>query len=187
MDFDKAVRNRKSVRNFSSKKPNWRAIIECIDAARYAPIAGKNFTLKFIMLQDKEKIQQLSKAAEQDFIARAPYVIAVYSDNARLKNLFGEEKGEVYSRQGAGAAIQNILLSIEDHKLAGCWVGHCDEEQAKKILKIPDKMTLEAIIPVGYDSERKKTKPKTKIELDNILYFDEHKKKQMKAPFSPET
>ncbi len=187
MDFDKAVRNRKSVRNFSSKKPNWRAVIECIDAARYAPVAGKNFTLKFIMIQDKEKIQQLAKAAEQDFIAQAPYIIAVYSDNARLKNLFGEEKGEVYSRQQTGAAIQNILLSIEDHKLAGCWVGHYDEEEIKKLLKIPDSMTLEALIPVGYESERKKTKPKERINMDSILYFDQHGKKQMKMPFSPES
>jgi len=187
MDFDKAVRNRKSVRNFSNKKPNWRAIIECIDAARYAPIAGKNFTLKFIMLQDKEKIQKLANAAEQDFIAQAPYIIAVYSDSTRLKTLFGEEKGEIYSRQGAGAAIQNILLAIEDHKLAGCWVGHYDETEAKKILKIPDSMALEAVIPVGYESERKKTKPKERINMDSILYFNEHKKKQMKAPPRSET
>jgi len=187
MDFDKLVKSRKSVRSFSDKKPDWRDLIECVDAARQIPTAGKNFILRFIILQDREKIQKIAKAAEQDFIAKARAMIIVYSDNTRLKTLFGDENGEKYSRHEAGAAIQSILLSIENHKLSGCWVGHYDEDEIKKILKIPDKMELEAIIPIGYEFRRTKTKPKEKISMDSILYFDEHKKKQMKSPFSPES
>jgi len=185
MDADKAIKTRKSVRSFSDIKPDWRAIIECVDAARYAPVAGKNFTLKFIILREKEKIYEIAKACEQDFVADAHYIIAVYSDNTRLKTLFGEQKGEIYSRQGAGAAIQNILLSVQDHKLAACWVGHYDEARIKTILRIPEKMELEAIIPVGY--EFKKTKPREKINIDSILYFDRHKNSKMRTPYSPES
>ena len=185
MDVDKAIKTRKSVRSFSDVKPDWRAIIECVDAARHAPIAGKNFTLKFIIVRQKERIYEIAKACEQDFVADAPYIIAVYSDNGRLKTLFGEEKGEIFSRQGAGAAIQNILLSIQDHKLAACWVGHYDEDQIKDILRIPERMEMEAIIPVGY--EFKKTKPRQKINIDSILYFEQHNKPKMRTPYSPET
>lgn len=185
MDFEKLVKSRQSVRKFSDKKPDWRDIIECIDTARYIPIAGKNFILRFLLIQDKEKIQKIAKDSEQDFIAKAHYVIAVYSDNKRLKTLFGEEKGNIYSRHEAGAAIQTILLSLEDHGLAGCWVGHFDEEEIKIVLKIPEQMTLEAIIPVGY--EFKKTKLREKINIDSVLYFDEHKKEQMRKPYQPET
>lgn len=185
MDFDKVVKSRHSVRNFSDKKLDWRDLIECVDAARHIPTAGKNFILKFIILQDKEKIEKIAKAAEQDFIAKAKAMIIVYSDNTRLKILFGDEKGEKYSKHEAGAAIQSILLAIEDRKLSGCWVGHYDEDEIKKILKIPDKMELEAVIPIGH--EFKKTKQKEKISMDSILYFEEHKKKQMKVPFSPES
>ena len=46
MDLDKTIKARRSVRKFKSSKPNWRDILECIDAMRYAPMAGNNFSLK---------------------------------------------------------------------------------------------------------------------------------------------
>ncbi|MDE1848512.1 MAG: nitroreductase family protein [Nanoarchaeota archaeon] len=184
MNFDSVVKSRKSVRRFSNKKPDWRAIIEAIDSARFAPTAGKNFTLKFIMVKDRETIQEIADAAEQSFIAKAHYLVAAYSDISRLTNLFGK-RGEIYSRQQAGAAIQNFLLSIQDRGLATCWVGHFNDDKIKKILKIPDKMQMEAVFPVGYELGKSAKKPK--IELDRILFFDQHKKKKMKVPYNPET
>ena len=55
MELDKAIKSRKSVRKFTSKKPNWRDIVECIDAARYAPMAGNNYTLKFIVIDNSNE------------------------------------------------------------------------------------------------------------------------------------
>jgi nitroreductase len=60
MDLSKAIRSRKSVKKFSTKKPDWRDIIECVDAARYAPMAGNNYSLKFIIIDDKETIEKIS-------------------------------------------------------------------------------------------------------------------------------
>jgi len=114
MDLDKAIQKRKSVRNFKqTKKPDWRDIIECIDSARYAPMAGGCYSLKFICVDDKEKIQKLAEAAQQDFIQEVSYVIVVCSNPVRTIRDY-EERGEIYVRQQAGAAIQNILLKIEE-------------------------------------------------------------------------
>lgn len=184
MEFDKVVKLRKSVRNFSDKKPDWRDIIESLDDTRFAPIAGNNFTLYFILVDDRDKIQAIANAAEQTFIAKAHYVVVAYSDPERLINLF-KERGKIYSRQQAGAIIENFLLSIEDKGLSSCWVGHFDDTQIKTLLKIPDKMELEAVFPIGY--EFGKNPKRNKIELDRILYFNEHKKKKMKSPRSAET
>ena len=184
MDFEKAVHARKSVRKFSHKKVDWRDVIECVDAARYIPLAGKNFTMKFIIIKNKDKIQKIADAAEQSFITEAPYVVAVFSDKSRLTNMF-DSRGERYSLQQAGAAIQTILLSAVDHGLSACWVGHYDDKAIKTLLKIPDKADLEAVIPIGY--EYKKEKPREKINMDRILFFEENKNKKMHAPYSPET
>lgn len=183
MKLDEAIKSRKSVRKFAGKKPDWRTVIECIDSMRFAPTAGKNFILKIILVSDKKKIQKIAKAAEQDFIATAHYVVAVYSDPARLSNLFGE-RARIYLKQQAGAAIQNFLLSIESRGLATCWVGHFDENQIKNLLKIPENMEVEAVFPVGY--ELGKTNMKERIPLDRILFFEDAKTKKMKAPVKPE-
>ena len=177
MDLNKAIQNRHSVRKFKTKKPSWKKIIECLDSVRYAPMAGNNFTLKLILVDDKEKIQKITDAAQQPFISQAKYVIVVCSDPSRPKNAYGK-KSEAFVRQQAGAAIQNFLLKIEEAGLATCWVGYFVEEIIKRELKIPDKVQVEAVFPIGY--EYKKSKKRLKIELDNILYFNNYKNKKMK-------
>lgn len=179
MELDKAIKERKSIRKFKDKKPNWREIIECIDVTRYSPMAGNNFTLKLILVDDKEKIQKLAEASQQSFVGQVKYIVVVCSDSSRLINSYGK-RGEIYSRQQAGAAIENFLLKIEEKKLATCWIGYFVEEQVKRILKIPENIDVEALFPIGY--EFKKEKPRKKIDLDNILYFNEYKNKKMKIP-----
>ena len=177
MELDKAIRSRKSTRKFKLKKPDWRDIIECIDVMRYAPMAGNNFSLKFILVDDKEKIKKMADCAQQQFIAETNYVVVVYSNPSRTLNSFGK-KGEVYSRQQAGAAIQNFLLKIEAKGLASCWIGHFVEEQIKDALKIPKTSNIEALLPIGYSMEKKKKG--RRIELDNVLRFNNSKNEKMK-------
>ena len=179
MDLDKAIQSRKSVRKFNSKKPNWRDIIECVDVARYAPMAGNNYTLKFIVVDNKEKIQMLADAANQSFITQAQYVVVVCTNPSRTVNAYGE-RGKKYCRQQAGAAIQNFLLKIQEKGLATCWVGAFVDDMVKRALNIPEDINVEAIFPIGY--EYFKTKPRPKIEIDRILYFNEYKNKKMKKP-----
>lgn len=179
MELDKAIHNRKSCRKFSTRKPDWRDIIECIDIMRHTPMAGKNFTLKFIFTDNKDAINKIAEASQQDFIKQVHYLVAVCSDNSRTVNSYGK-MGEVYSRQQAGAAIQNFLLKVEEKGLATCWIGHFVEGQIKKELGIPGNINVEAVFPVGY--EFKKEKPSRKINFDNVLYFEKYGNKKMKNP-----
>lgn len=176
MDLDKAIQGRHSVRKFSSKKPEWRNIIECIDSMRYAPMAGNNFTLKIILVDDEEKIKKLAECADQQFIARAKYIVVVCTDASRTKILYGNENGEKWTRQQSGAAIQNFLLKIHEFGLGACWVGYFNEERIKHELKIPDEVSVDAIIPIGYEFEKPKTR-KAKIDLNKILYLNKYENK----------
>ena len=105
--------------------------------------------------------------------------MVVCSTTSRTINSFGK-RGKIYLRQQAGAAIQNFLLSIEEKNLSTCWVGHFVDEQIKRELKIPDNVNIEALFPIGY--EFKKETPKTKVNLDRILYFKQYGNKKMKRP-----
>lgn len=177
MDLNKAIQSRKSVRKFTNKSPDWRDIIECIDAARYAPSAGNNFTAKFILVDDATLITKIADACQQDFISTAHYVVVVCSDTSRTINAYGKERGERYCRQQAGAAIENFLLKIQEKKLATCWVGHFPDEMIKRELKIPSDVLIEAVFPIGYENGKQKERKETSI--DSILYFNEYKNKKM--------
>jgi len=184
MDFDKVIKNRHSVRRFKTMKhANWRDIIKAIDAANSAPLAGNIFTNKFILVIDKEKINQLAEAAQQAFIADADYVVVVCSDNKRLVTSY-YERGKKYAIQQAAAAIENFLLKITDLGLASCWVGAFSDNSVRKILGIPDEIEVEAILPIGY--EMGKANPPEKPNLDRILFFERWKKKYMEPLKKPE-
>ncbi len=180
MDLDKAIQNRHSVRKFSDKKPDWRTIIECIDAMRYAPIAGGNYTLKFIMVDDEEKLQKITEASQQKHVGEVKYIVVVCSNPSRTLNEYGKD-GEKWSRQQAGAAIENFLLKIEESGLATCWVGYFAEAQIKRILKIPADWNVEALLPIGYEYQKARTR-RAKIDMDRVLYFNYYDNKKMKRP-----
>ncbi len=180
MDTEKAIQERKSTRNFSDKKPSWKTIIECIDAARFAPMAGNTFSLRFILVDDKEVIKKISEAAQQDFIADCQYLVVACTDPILTQNAY-EERGTKYLRQQAGAAIENVLLMIQEKGLSTCWVGHFVDYLVREALKIPEGIDVEAVLPIGYESKIKKSqRKKVKIDLDNILYFNKWKNKTMK-------
>ncbi len=174
--LDKIIQSRRSIKKFKSKKPDWRVIIECIDSMKYAPMAGNNFSLKFILVDDFEIIQKLSEFAEQDFFSNSQYVVVVISDENRIRSLF-ENRAEKYLRQQAGAAIQNFLLKITETGLSSCWIGHFYDDKIKRLLKIPENFEIEALFPIGYANE--KPKPKLKKDLDNFLYFNEYGNNKM--------
>ena len=161
-----------------SNKPDWRKIIRAIDAARFAPSAGGQFAMKFILVSDEKKIAELAKASQQNYVGTAQYVVVAVSDDSKLVRSYGE-KGVRYSSQQAGAAIENFLLVLTEEGLVTSWIGHFYENQVKSVLEISDDQTVEAIFPIGKETKVKGSERRAKPDLENILYFDRWKNKKM--------
>jgi nitroreductase len=172
-----AIKKRKSVNRFDKKKPRWERIIRAIDAARFAPSAGNNFVARFILVQDEKKLKELAEASQQDFVKFAKFIVVVVSNESDLIRDYGE-RGKRYAAQQAGAAIENFLLALTEQKLATTWIGHLYNDQIKRALSIPDDMTIEAIFPIGLETKIP-IKPKRKMDLDDVIYFDKWKNRKM--------
>jgi len=183
MDFNKVVRERRSVRKFHTKKPDWRDIIEAFEVGLMAPTAGNIGSVRFLLVEDEEHIMKIRDACQQDFISEAKYVVVVCSDPADILRFYGDS-GEVYVRQQAGAAIQNFLLKITELGLGACWVGAFVETQIKHLLKIPDNVYIEAVIPIGYSAD--KSPRKKRQGLNKSVFFHIYKNKKMKPKRSAE-
>ncbi|MFH1585230.1 MAG: nitroreductase family protein, partial [archaeon] len=130
-------------------------------------------------VDDQSVIQKIANAASQQFITKAKYVVVACSNPSLTINSY-DERGKRYCRQQAGAALQNFLLKIKETGLATCWVGAFSDRLVREALKIPGKINVEAIFPIGY--EIGKTILKRKIDMDRILYFNKYKNKKMRPP-----
>jgi len=185
MQLNKTIKERRSIRKFkTTKTPDWRDIVDAMDSVRYAPMAGDLFSLKFILVDDPDKIAKLasSRGTDQGFVGTAKYIVVVCSDPKHTISSYGE-RGKMYLKQQAGAAIQNFLLSIHEKGLATCWIGSFDNQQIKNILKIPNEVNVEALFPIGYGMEKKLKK--RKIELDKFLYFNQYKREERGKKMNP--
>jgi nitroreductase len=169
MELNEAIEKRASVREFSSKKVKWSDVLEAIDAAVKAPFAGNVSNLRFIIVEDQEVKNKIADFSQQSWMAKAGFVVVVCSDESKLEKMY-LKRGLIYSRQQAGAAIENFLLRITDLGLGACWVGAYSDEIIKQALKIPEHINIEGIIPVGYPA--KKPKKSRKPALENVINWN---------------
>jgi len=151
MDFDKVIEKRKSVRDFTGKVVSWKDILYAVDTAIKGPAAGGDLPLTFLIVEHAENIDKVAEQCEQDWIKNASIVVLVVSDDKHLENQYGD-RGRVYCRQQAGAAINTMLLKLVDLGLGACWVGSYSDAKLRRVFDIPSNKQIEAVIPVGYES-----------------------------------
>lgn len=171
MEFQRVVEKRASFRKFSEKKPKPTEIIKLLDIANLSPSPGNREILRYIVVEDEEIKDKIAEACQQNFVRKAPYVIVVCSYPTHIRNVY-DKRANRYIKQHAGAAIEHILLKAVDLGLVGCWVGAFSEVTIKTLLAIPDKIDVEAVIPIGYKLVTDKTKQRRKPRLQGRVFYD---------------
>ena len=171
MDVLEAIKGRRSIRAFKSEDVPPEIVEKLIDAARWAPSAGNIQPWEFIIVRNPEIKRNLAKAAlNQSFIEEAPVVIVVCADEVRSSQGYGVRGKTLYCIQDTAAATQNIHLAAYSLGLGTCWVGAFNEEEARKILEIPQGVRPVAIIPVGYPAE--KPSARNRRPLNQIIHYE---------------
>jgi len=164
------IDRRRSVRDFGKKRASFKLVIDAVDAANQGPFASNHNNLKFLIVENPDKIAEIADASEQDWIATSGIVVLIVSDDKHLENVYGE-RGRVYSKLQAGAAINTFMLKLTDFGLDSCWVGAYSHEKLRKAFKMPKHVQIEAVVPIGYAV--KHNRKKEKKELEWSLFWEE--------------
>ncbi len=178
MEINKCIKNRCSIRKYKDKKVDESKIIEIIDSGTYAPNSGNLQNWRFVVVNEEDKKEKISKAcSNQVWMNQAPAFIVICSDESEVKRHFGKNATK-FSEQNCAAATQNMLLKAHDLGLSSCWIGGFDEKKIKEILNIPDKdnLKVETIITIGYANEKKAESER--YALKELIYFNDWLKKK---------
>jgi nitroreductase len=170
MQLGEAIKERKSVKKFTGKEVDWKKVIQAIDLTRFAPMAGNMFSVKFIIIRDKNKIKKIADACQQPFINDAGIILVVVSDKEKVDKMFDYNK-KGFAQQQAGAAIQNLLLSLTEKKIDHCWVGFFDDDLVRESVKVPNNQLIETVIALGIGAKIRQPK-KPRPELENLVFFE---------------
>lgn len=161
MDIYEVIKTRRSVRSFRDVPVPEENLKRILEAARLAPSAHNTQEYKFIIVKDAGKRKALARAAsEQRFIHGAPIIIVAVSLNP--EHLMSS--GVPAYPMDLAIALDHITLAAVQEDLGTCWVGAFSQEEVKKILNIPEKCRVVALMPLGtpYDIPSVKTRKSLK-------------------------
>ena len=171
MEISEAIKGRKSIRAFKTQEVPKETVERLVDAARHAPSAGNIQPWDFVIVRKREIKNKLAQAAHQAFIEEAPVVIVVCADENRSSIRYGFRGVTLYCIQDTAAATQNLLLTAYSLGLGACWIGACDENEARKALNAPIGVRTVAMIPIGYPN--KTPSQRSRKPLSQIIHYEE--------------
>jgi nitroreductase len=167
MEVHEAIEKRKSIRSYLDKPIPEDKLLKVLEAARLAPSGGNRQEWKFVVVKDVEKRKKLSQAAVgQAHVAGAPVVIAGVATAPKNMMMCGVPGYPV----DLAIAIDHMTLAAVDAGLGSCWIGAFSQDEARKVMGIPDNYLIVCLLTLGFPADE--GRPKTRKSLDEIVCYD---------------
>ena len=161
MDALEAIRQRRSVRNYTGD-PIPRSDLETIvDAGRLAASGYNRQPWDFIVITDREMIGKLKIAAQ--WMEKAGAIIAVVLDPTSK-----------YWLEDGSAAIENMLIAATALGYGSCWLEGYTlplEDQFKALLGVPQEKRLLTLVPLGVPAA---WPTKEKKALQQVIHWERY-------------
>ncbi|MDP2864173.1 MAG: nitroreductase family protein [bacterium] len=160
MEIKKVIQERYSCRSYKDTPVSEEKLKSILKAAQFAPSASNRQPYKFVIIRDRGKREKLAEAAGQSFIATAAIIIAGVSlEPERIMSC----EVPTYAVDLA-IAMEHIALQACAEGLGTCWIGAFSQQEAKKILGVPEEYKIVALMPIGYSTDSQGLKERKNLE-----------------------
>ena len=157
------ILSRRSIRSYENKDISEEVMRQVLEAGRLAPSAANRQPTHFVVVNDHEILKTLCDSIFSRFVKSAPIAIVGCAD---IKSLLTGKWAVV----DATIAMQNMVIAAWALGIGSCWIGSCNEEKVKELLKIPEKWKVVALITLGYPAEQ--PKPRKKKSFEDMFSFN---------------
>jgi nitroreductase len=157
------ILTRRSIRRYEDKDIPEEILQQILEAGRQAPSAANRQPVHFVIVTDRDILKNLCDNLINRFVKYAPVAIAGCAD---IKSLLTGRWAVV----DATIAMENMVIAAWTFGIGSCWIGACNEERVKELLRIPDKWKFVALLTLGYPAEQPKQRKKKPFE--EMFSFD---------------
>jgi nitroreductase len=157
------ILTRRSIRRYETTDVPDEVLQQILEAGRQAPSAANRQPIRFVIVKDHDILKNLCDNLIARFVKYAPIAIVGCADINSI--LTGK-----WAVVDATIAMQNMVIAAWTLGVGSCWIGACNEEKVKELLKIPDKWKVVASITFGYPAEQ--PKPRKKKPFEELFTFD---------------
>jgi len=170
--FKELAQARRSHRAYTDEPVSDEYVRTILRAALMSPTAKGLRKWRFVVTDNKEKIEELSgiRPAGSQFLAGAPVVIAVLGE---------PQEQEMWIEDGSIAAV-SMQYQAEDIGLGSCWchirgreskdAGVTAEQKVREILNIPEKYSVLCLIAVGHPADERKPQSEDALKWNQVSY-----------------
>jgi nitroreductase len=163
MDVFEAIRSRRSIRKYRPEPIPNEKLETIFDAARLAPSADNRQPWRFVVVRKVGRKKTLAEAANnQTFIKDAAAIVAAAGD---------PEVSTDWHEKDTMIALEHMVLAATAMGYGTCWIGAFDEDAVKRLLRIPAKMKVIALLPIGIPDET--PAPRSRKGLSEIFFREE--------------
>ena len=161
MDALEAIRTRRSVRKYTGDPIPREDLETIIDAGRLAASGNNRQPWDFIVVTEREMIDQLKVASA--WMEEAGAIVAVVMD----------PDSRWWLEDGA-AAVENMLIASTALGYGSCW---CEgrtlphEEEFKQLLGIPEEKRLLTLVTIGVPAE---WPTREKKSLEEVIHWERY-------------
>jgi nitroreductase len=157
MDFSELVRQRQSVREYSSRPVERDKLDLLREAVRLAPSASNSQPWTLIFVDDPGLRERVAKACYSrvlsfnSFALQAPVIAVLTQERPRvITQIGGRIKDKEYPLIDIGVAAAHFCLQAAELGLGTCMIGWFQEQKIKDLLHIPQATGVGLLITVGY-------------------------------------
>ncbi|RNC63175.1 MAG: FMN reductase [NAD(P)H] [Candidatus Dichloromethanomonas elyunquensis] len=178
----KTIKNRRSVRHYSSEQICQESLDLILDAGGYAPSAHNQQTWHFTVIQNQKLLEHINETVRREMagsevewirkMGSNPDFLVTYNAPT-LIIVSGRTDGIAWAADCA-AAIQNMLLAAESLDIGSVWLGllrfFFEEKKNKDLLGIPDGYEPYYGVSFGYKVKDKiPVVPKRNLDVVNYI------------------
>lgn len=162
MDLFEVIEKRRSIRRFKPDPVAREDLKKILEAGRLAPSGGNRQPWYFVVVRALDTKRALSIAANnQKFIADANTVIvALGKPRTTTKLPYKLSSTRIPHKQDPMIAIEHMILAATALGYGTCWIGAFNENEVRRILKIPENLAVIALLPVGIPDESPPPRPR---------------------------
>ena len=169
MDFHNLLLTRHSIRRYTEQQLDANDVKTILEAALLAPSSKSKRPWQFVVVEDRETLEKLSKAKKvaSHPIAGAAMAVVVVSN---------PEDSDVFIEDTSIAAVF-MQLQAEALGIGSCWIqirnrfsedGEPAEVMIQNLLGIPQYLPVECVITFGYKNEERKPVDPSKLLWEKV-------------------
>jgi nitroreductase len=163
------MKKRRSTRKYKKENVSKDLLLQLIEAAIWAPSGSNVQPWYFIIVDDANMVEQVN-VFSPGLLGGPPSIILICSDRKRAFEKAGTLGRDELCVMDISMAAQNIMLLAEEIGLSTCPVKSFNKRAISKILNLPDYVSADLIISVGY-SGKITSAPKRRI-VKEVTFFN---------------